>query len=226
MFLGPPILVIALISIPGVLDRMVQGFTEDTRSDYSQRENALDTVDDSGRDIYQITSGRDVIWAIVLDSIADSPLVGYGKRAFVSEELYAKTQEVGGGEGLLVSHSHNAFLDLILESGVFALFVVLLFYLLILKSAVKVFANKNSAPLEVAASGFLLSFTIGQLTAYVGQGTLYPHQVATFMYCCIGMYLRCMDSREGQFQTGEANLQANTSPIVPERKVTPLWLRR
>ncbi len=187
IFFAVPAALAAIIFVPGVQDRIMMGFDEDSHSGYAQKSG--DTVDDSGRDLYQITSGRVILWPLVVEEIKNAPLFGYGLQGFRQLGINLKLLELKGGGGESVGHSHNAFLDLALESGLLGLTIILIFYIYILNNARKNFSKKNNEAFYITTSGFVLSHTTGQLVAYTGQGSLFPDQIAFFMYIVIAVYI-------------------------------------
>jgi hypothetical protein len=189
ILLAPIVFFIVLAAIPGVQDRMLEGFTEESRSHYATS-GSVNTVDEQGRDLYQITSGRVLLWPAVIEEIKNAPVWGHGMMGFQSLAINIKIVEAtGGGSGLSVGHSHNAYLSLALESGIISVVIVMAFYFHILNTARKTFTDQQADKTEIAKAGFIISFVVSQLLAYAGQGTFWPHQVAFFMYCSIGMYV-------------------------------------
>lgn len=217
ILLGPPIALLVIISVPGVLDRMTVGFSEETYSNQALKGDQLGTVDEDGRDLYQITSGRIVLWEVVFREIRAAPIFGHGILGFRSRAINLQLSEQEAGTAISnVGHSHSAYLDLIVDGGYFAFVFILALYALVLFTAHKIFASKNSQPLQIAVSGSVISLVVCQLVAYTAQGTFWPHQIATFMYCSIALLL----SSE---QTLAKASDSFSDRSETESKPLPLW---
>jgi len=219
ILLGPPVALLVIISIPGVLDRMTAGFSEETYSNRALKDDQLGTVDEDGRDLYQITSGRIVLWEVVFREIRAAPIFGHGILGFRSRAINLQLSEQEAGTAISkVGHSHSAYLDLIVDGGYFAFSFILTLYALVLFRAHRIFASKNSQPLQIAVSGSVISLVICQLVAYTAQGTFWPHQIATFMYCSIALLL----SSEQTLSIASRSLAGHSKT---ESKPLPLWTR-
>jgi O-antigen ligase len=219
ILIGPPAALLIIISVPGVMERMTVGFTEETYSNHALKGDDLGTIDDSGRDLYQITSGRIVLWQVVFKEIRAAPIFGHGILGFRSQAINLQlNQEESGAAISNVGHSHSAFLDLIVDGGFVSFIVVMLLYFLIMNKARKMFASKSATPMDIAISGTAISMVVSQLIGYSAQGTFWPHQVATFMYCSIAILIFYKSPK-----VSVQEVQPEKADIVP--KTIPLWSR-
>ena len=75
LLLIPAIAILVATFLPGVRERMLQGFGG---------QQGVVTVES---DDYEITSGRTLIWPYVIRKIGESPIVGYGKQGMVRTGL-------------------------------------------------------------------------------------------------------------------------------------------
>ena len=186
--------------VPGVYERMTQGFSQEAKDSNEQLDVAQAMEDEL--DIYTITAGRNVAWPYVLEKIEESPFIGYGRLAMnrtgVSSLLWSQY-----GENF--PHPHNAYLELVLDNGVVGAVPVLLFYLIIVKYSVSLYVDSRNR-LFVAIGGATLALVGALLVASIGSQTFYPREGAVGMWCMIGLMLRVYVQRatvEGSFQVGE-----------------------
>jgi len=142
------------VSTPGVLDRMTVGFSEETYSNQALKGDQLGIVDEEGRDLYQITSGRIVLWEVVLREIQAAPIFGHGILGFRSRAINLQLSEQEAGTAISnVGHSHSAYLDLIVDGGYFAFVFVLALYALVLITAYKNFCVQRRSTLKDSRFG-------------------------------------------------------------------------
>ncbi len=188
LLLAPLAIVVLLAAVPGISDRVFQGFSEESHSNYAARgAGEINTVDSQGRDLYSITSGRVILWPVVIKNILESPWIGNGMHGFWRLRVNAQVVDQIGFE-YNVGHSHNAFLEFMLDNGLIAFLVVLAFYASVSLKAMKVFVSKTVDPLYSAVAGVALSFVVVQLLACIGSQSLYPAQGTTLMWCAIGLF--------------------------------------
>ena len=170
-----PVTVFAIgLALPSVQERMLQGF--------GGREGNF-TV---GSNSYEMTSGRDIAWPVVIEEICKAPLLGYGREAMVT---------TGIGDHLLnvydesFPHPHQAYLQLLLDNGIvgFSIVMSLHIYLVWLSlSHVMVKTDPLICAIGCTAFCLLLALMVG---AFGGQ-TFYPREGAIGMWAAIGLLLR------------------------------------
>ncbi|SHO51458.1 O-antigen ligase like membrane protein [Desulfopila aestuarii DSM 18488] len=185
LLLAPIVAASILIFVPGTLDRINQGFGNDAKArDYSIYEEAYTL--NNGSDLYTITSGRNIAWPLVIDKIKEAPIFGYGKEAMIRTGLtgfllhtYSET----------FPHPHNAYLQLLLDTGFVGALFILPFYLVVLKYSVSLFRDNRQLEF-IASGGFCLALTLALLVASLGSQTFYPREGAVGMWCAIGLMLR------------------------------------
>lgn len=121
----------------------------------------------------EITSGtnRTVIWSAVLDLVAERPLLGYGygSGTFV---LPAKSDVIG----FSVTQAHNAFLQVLLVSGIVGLFSFLM--VLLVKFY---YAIKQKDQLNIAFLCFLLIDGMTEAVAFGGTVAISTFAFATVL---------------------------------------------
>jgi O-antigen ligase len=174
LLLVPLVPIILSIAVPGVMERMLQGFDQ-TNAAGEARVNA-----------YEVTSGRNLIWPYVVDKIQERPTWGFGRQAMVRvglvDFLWAHYRES-------FPHPHNAYLEMLLDNGIVGFFLVIPFYLVMLFLAVRLFLDRQS-PLASAVGGMTLALVLALLVASMGSQTFYPREGAVGMWAAIGLMLR------------------------------------
>jgi len=155
-------------AVPGVLDRLGQGF------------------EDEVTDVYTVTAGRNVAWPLVLDKIAEAPLTGYGRRAMERTGLAVQLRDEFDED---FAHPHNAYMEMLLDNGWIGLLLVAPFYLTILGIAVRLLRDQRSSYFVVAGA-VTTTLILALLVASVGSQTFYPREGAVPMWCAIGLVLR------------------------------------
>jgi O-antigen ligase len=209
-----PIVVAGILSlVPGAWERMSQGFGQEEPAQESSRLEKMSYEQSDGPDTYSITSGRNIAWPLVINKIKESPWIGYGKEAMVQTGLagYLLTEY-----GELFPHPHNAYLQLLLDNGIFGALGILLFYILITKYSYSLFRDSRS-PEFIAAGGCCLALLLALLVASMGSQTFYPREGAVGMWCAIGLMLRVYVQRN--------NLPHSTYKSSVKIEDTLLWKR-
>lgn len=192
LFFLPAVALLIVLFVPAAMERMSQGFNPESR-DTNVRihgSNALASAD--GPDAYTITAGRNIAWPLVIEKIKESPWTGYGREGMKTTSV-ASILILEYGE--VFPHPHNAYLQLLLDSGLLGFIPVLLFYLLILKYSMSLFRDSTS-PVFIAAGGISLSLVIALLVASMGSQSFYPREGSVGMWCAIGIMLRVYVERQ------------------------------
>ena len=183
-----PVLALGIVSLaPGVYQRLTEGFTAESR-DQSRPEvqGAAQTAFDDEPDDYTITAGRSLIWPFVIEKIKEAPVFGFGRQAmrrtglasFLWEELHES-----------FPHPHNAYLEMMLDTGAVGLLAALALFALIVWRSLQLFLDSRS-PVFVAAGGATASLVLAFLVSSVGNHTFYPREETVPMWCAIGLMLR------------------------------------
>ena len=187
-----PVIPLAIIAVcvflPGVRDRMLQGFGRDS-GPFSRK-----------TDTYEITSGRTIAWSYVIPKIYESPLFGYGRQAMVRTGIYQQIMEdYSGGETF--PHPHNAYLELLLDNGLFGFFLVLPLYVVIVVLSFRVLMDRSD-PIFAAVGGTCFCLVMALLIAAMGSQSFYPREGSVGMWAAIGLLLRVYVERERSRITG------------------------
>jgi O-antigen ligase len=139
-------------------------------------------------DSYELTSGRTIAWSYVIPKIYESPLFGYGRQAMIREGLYRKIME-DYDEGETFPHPHNAYLELLLDNGVFGFLLVIPLYIVVLVLSVRILLDRSD-PLYATIGGTCCALVLALLIASMGSQTFYPREGAVGMWAAIGLMLR------------------------------------
>lgn len=196
--LGVPVLAIAVVTLaPGVAQRMLEGFTAETRDVNARLESgrtpSLDgTAQQGGPDAYTITAGRTVIWPYVIERISEAPFFGYGRQAMVRTGL---TQFLLLNLGEAFGHPHNAYLEFLFDNGLFGLILIMPFYVIVLRRSISLFMDTGH-PLFTSVGGVSSALVLALLLAGTGSQTFYPREGWLAMWCAIGLMLRVYQERE------------------------------
>jgi O-antigen ligase len=197
LILVPFVPIVLGIAVPGVMERMMQGFDQ-TNAAGEQQVNP-----------YEVTSGRNLIWPYVVDKIEERPTWGFGRQAMIRvglvDYLWAHYRES-------FPHPHNAYLEMLLDNGLVGFFLVIPFYLVVLFYAVRLFLDRQSA-LATAVGGMTTALVLALLIASLGSQTFYPREGAVGMWAAIGLMLRVTVERK-RVRTAMAEQEQLQPPIA------------
>jgi len=215
LVLGPLVGLLLVPIIPGLQERILEGFGEGNGEVNSTHANA---VDDEGRDLYAITSGRAVVWPVIVNSIQQAPWVGYGAEAMIRAGITMDLYDVLNAKQHGFSHPHNMYLRIILDSGVLGALVVLAFYIYIGFLSYRDFQRaENQQTLEVGAMAF------GMIGAYllcgVGSGTFFPETNTVMLWAIIGLFVAL------HWRSFEKVNEVVDAEISDASMSKPLWLK-
>jgi len=165
------------LAVPAVVDRMFEGFGDEE-----------ELIDSGGvaLDQNKVTAGRSRIWPYVIEKIQERPWIGWGRKAQRRTGLALFAQEELGDR---FGHPHNAYLEMLLDSGIVGFVPVMLLYGVVLFQGLSLFRDSRS-PVFVAAGGAALALTLAWLGGSIGSQTLYPRQSNLGMWCAVGLMLR------------------------------------
>lgn len=195
LFLGPVFVFLGLLIIPGAKERYLSGFTEDSyQKGISER---LGTIDDEGRDLYAITSGRVIVWPRALEKIREAPLFGFGMRAYQKEGVIMSLHDDGTlpMDAGFWTHPHNAYLRFLLNAGVLGLSTLLMFYFKLLREAVRIFRQNEGERYPRLIAGMFLAYVGVELLNGMASGTFFPYQGGVLVWCVTGLFMRSIGGR-------------------------------
>jgi O-antigen ligase len=174
--LAPVGFLVVALTMPAVVDRMFEGFVVEAE--------LVDTG--VAMDEATVTAGRSRIWPYVVEKIKEKPVFGWGRLAMRRTGLARFAhEELGDSFG----HPHNAYLELLFDSGIVGFLIVMASYAVTLFLGLRLFRDSRS-PVFVAAGGAALALTLAWLGGSIGSQTFYPRQSNLGMWCAIGLMYR------------------------------------
>lgn len=177
----PLAVAIVLAFVPAVRERMFQGFGNETNG-------VVEETDESS-----VTSGRNLIWPIVIEEIEKAPMAGYGRIAMQRTGLTAWAQDNLGEE---FAHPHNAYLEYLLDNGVLGFLFGMPIYGYLFLRNFQLFRDKDD-PLYEIAGGTGLCLLMSLLIAGMGAQTFYPREGVVPMWAALAVALRIWVQRTG-----------------------------
>ena len=176
LLLLPFVVLILYAVFPGATARMLSGFGE------------TNVAGEAVTNEYNITSGRNLVWPYVISKIRESPVFGFGRESMVRTGLKDTLEkEVSIYEA--VSHPHNAYLEVLLDSGLIGFVIIVGLHMVIWIYSVRLFVDPGD-PLYKAVGGVALALLTGHLVDYMGGQTFYPQEIDLGLWCAIGVMLR------------------------------------
>jgi O-antigen ligase len=176
LILSPLLVLILPVVLPGATARMLSGFGE------------INVAGEESIDTNAATTGRSVIWPLVIDKFSESPVFGHGRRAMQRTGLSSLT-ETGSELREMVGHPHQAYLELLLDNGLIGFVIIIGLYTFLWIYSIRLFVDKTD-PLYTSAGGFALALLTGHLVANLGGQSFYPDRVDVGCWCAIGLMLR------------------------------------
>ncbi len=169
----PLVVLLIAILMPGVVQRLSVGFNNSP-------------VAGTQTDEYTLTAGRNIAWKHVIKKIHEGPVLGFGRLAIqrtgVSDAIFMECND-------FFAHPHNAYLEMLLESGIVGLSLVLPFYIVVLAMAISLFRDSRN-PVFVAVGGAGCSLILALLIASMTSQSFYPIEGTVGMWAAIGLTIR------------------------------------
>jgi O-antigen ligase len=194
LVIAPLAAALGLGFMPGVQERLLQGI------DTNYAISSSGGIDTSAVDTDTVTSGRTKVWPRVIQEIKKEPLFGFGRlahlRTGVFVDVYKDTGEVFG-------HPHSAYLQFALDNGIIGLAIAVLFHLLLIWKAMRLFVDRQD-PLASAVGGLALGLVLAFMLASFGAQTFYPIQGTVGMWCAMGLCVRMTYLRKQERAAGAA----------------------
>jgi O-antigen ligase len=187
-----PVFVITVLFIPGVSDRVNQGFSDDNRN-YTERLIESPYFEGTEKDyaLYSITSGRSFAWPFVLDKIYQGPLIGYGCDSMVRTGL-ARELMLNYSESF--RHPHNAYLQFLMDNGLLGSIPVMIFYVIILSYSTRLLRDTRYS-LFVVTGGVTVSIITATMIGSLSSHSFYPEESSVGIWCVIGLMFRILVER-------------------------------
>jgi len=218
LILIPAVGILAVMLLPGVVGRALEGFTDeshDTNTRLEQQEaKQIGGNNSSSVDSYTVTAGRSLAWPLIIEKIRERPWVGYGRQAMlrtgVATFLYDTLGEI-------FPHPHNAYLEMLLDNGILGFAIVLSFYAVMLFYSIRLFLDRES-PSCSAIGGVSTALMLGLLVSGMGSQTFYPREGWNGMWAAMLIALRVRIERQRLASAGVA-AQTTSAPSPPARRI-------
>jgi O-antigen ligase len=91
-------------------------------------------------------TGRTDVWQLALNSVAKSPLIGYGFQSFWQKDELLKSADAASTWAVAAAHSHNSYIETLLNGGLPALVLTLVWFLFLPLRDFRAAVDRNIAP--------------------------------------------------------------------------------
>jgi len=186
----PVAAVLIVMFIPSVAERMFSGF--------GGHEGRIVIREDTS----EITSGRNLIWPLVISKIEQAPLFGYGRQGMMTTGLAAYARDVLADE---FEHPHEAYFEMLLDNGIVGFCCVVPIFFIALKRSAGLFLDRND-PIYEAVGGVALALLLALFIAGLGAQTFYPREGVVGMWAALGVAMRLSEERERQNETEDGDI--------------------
>lgn len=186
----------AVLFVPSVTDRILTGVTDESVN--------WDAVS-AGR-----TSN---IWPPVIEQITKSPLIGHGRFAILRTEC---REEIVAREGVVPTHPHNAYLEILLDAGLVGLWICMAILFVILVRSIKLLRMHDDG-LMMATGAMSIAAVLALLSAGVSGSSFFARQSSVPYLCVWGVVLR---AHAVCFQR---HTLRSAAPLVPRMVMPRSW---
>ena len=192
----PLFLALAFVLMPSAENRYLAGVTPE--SHHSAIAERMGDVDAEGHDLYEITSGRLIIWPRVVQYIKKAPIIGYGMRAYERVGVFESLHEEGIPFGIgFWSHPHNAYLMFLLDMGVVGFTILVFFYWSLVRAGMRLFRQVATDEYTRLVAAFCLAYVVTALVSGMFACTFYPSQDNALEWCAIGLFMGTLGKNVG-----------------------------
>lgn len=198
MLAAMPVALIALcVAFPSIPTRLAVGV------------GVADVSGSEGEDWDAISAGRTTyLWPPSMDEIAASPVVGQGRLTILRTSLYERIVDLNG---MCPTHPHNAYIEMMLDSGVVGLALTLAFYLLFPCLGLSV--GRSAAPLLRTVATMGLAGGAAILVMGLSGQTFFPREGIFVVLCTYGLLLRAYVAHRASVPVGVRARQSVRAPL-------------
>lgn len=184
-------LIISLVVYVNMIEKLPD-FIENNKKLSFFIQNRL-SVENAIRDL---TGTRLSTWKITLKAIQEKPFLGWGPENFhIGFEKYFDPTLPPSLARLWLDRPHNIFLEILVNSGIFALIFYIAFWAILLWQ-LQVFKNKNENKKEVNFAHSLQAMFIAYLTVLFFNFDSFSTYLISFFFIGYALYL--ISSKDGQ----------------------------
>ncbi|MCC7462073.1 MAG: O-antigen ligase family protein [Gammaproteobacteria bacterium] len=217
LVIGPILVAIVIAVVPAVRERMLEGFTAQTRDSNAAVTRTVQ-IQGGGADAYTVTAGRNIAWPRVLAKIGEAPWFGYGREAMRSQGISSSLwRDLGEDFG----HPHNAYLQWILDNGIIGAVPMFVFLLVMLRRSIELFADSRS-PVFISVGGLCLALLFAQMVGGIGSQTFYPREGTVGLWCSLGLMWRVYLERQRAYQESVVTTEQGLM-VAPPTRAHRLW---
>ncbi|MCH8852981.1 MAG: O-antigen ligase family protein, partial [Planctomycetes bacterium] len=190
---------------PSIATRAMEGVTE-SQTDAGDEEDAL-------------TAGRtSIIWPIVIEGIAERPLIGHGREAcWRALGRWSKDRY-----DVVISHPHNAYLEILLDGGVISLAVVMGLFGYLLFISVRLIRRGRDTLSQAVGNAGLATLGAWMIMGISGQH-FYASENTIALFCVLAVVARVyadasdrLGLRPDGLRRGTARCAGRRRRIVPQ----------
>ncbi len=177
LLVGIPVLaLLVFLSVPGVQSRIGLGFN--TQTDYGESVNDLDTI----------TAGRSgALWPPAIHQIERFPLLGQGRLTILRTSMYDEISGLNGGA--VPTHPHNAYLEVLIDTGLVGLVAVLSLFVVV---PVHIYRHRRrDIPILDGAANVGLAGAATILCMGMTGQTFWPREAVDLILCIYGFSMGC-----------------------------------
>ncbi len=166
---------ILCVAFPGLPQRALQGIGE------------VGVAGGVEHNLHEVTASRwTVIWPPAIEQVSEAPLFGHGRLSLLRRPSFdAVTSEMGH----CPMHPHNAYLEMLMDSGLVGLSIVLAMYGSIAVASVSLLRDRRDS-VSRAAGGAALAAVVALLTMSVTGQSLFPKENSQMAWCLYAVAMR------------------------------------
>jgi len=175
LILLPALAAVICVAFPGVPERLAMGFGV-------QEVSGEQTVD-----MNTVTASRmTVIWPAAIAEIVKSPLIGYGRVGILRNRAYDTMLEYTPTPP---THPHNAYLELLMDTGIVGTALVLSFFGALLWISARLCRQKHD-PLLQAIGAASLAAVLAIMIMGLSGASFFPRENGQMAWCLFGLASR------------------------------------
>ena len=180
LLIVPVLIIVAIIVFPQIVERLTYGF------DTSQRTISNDTNWNT------VSAGRTHnVWAPTVSQIIESPLIGHGLLSICRTGSYDVIMD---REGVVPSHPHNSYLEVLSDSGLLGLSIIVSYLVFLGYRALRSFRTRHD-PLLCLCGGISFVAVINICMLGVFSDFFYMKESMLWFVCAAAMLSSIRDAR-------------------------------
>ena len=204
LILAPVVVMLLPIIFPGAARRMLEGF------------GVIDVTGQAAIDEESLGAGRLQIWPYVVDKIAESPMIGYGRLAMKRTGLQFHIGQQTGDYAF--PHPHNMYLETLLDNGILGSLPIFVLWAILVTYSGRLFMSNNN--LCAAVGGLALALMLAQLFGGIGSQHVYPRESLVGTWAAMFLMLRAyVEQKKAQRDLIDSNVSLNRHALMQHQAV-------